>query len=87
MDYARTTKFAKTALVADHPERLRLAIKYSTFLSGAYGNRSAARRVSYDAWMAASLLEVIEARRGRGGEDIDPESERLRGLLWVLFTT
>jgi hypothetical protein len=85
-EYEKTTIFAETALAADHPARLHLAVRYSAFLSGLYRDKPAARRVSHEAWMAGSSLEAREVRRGRGEEEIDPESGRLMGLLWVTFT-
>jgi hypothetical protein len=86
MEYEKTTIFAKTALPGDRPARLDLAVKYSTFLSGLYRDKPAAHRVSHEAWIAGASLEAKEARRGRGEEEVDPESGRLMRLLWVMFT-
>jgi hypothetical protein len=80
-EYEKTTIFAKTALRADHPAWLDLAFKYSNFLSDLCRDKPAAYRVSHEAWIAGSTLEVKEARRRRGEEEIDPESGRLMGLL------
>jgi hypothetical protein len=81
IEYDETTVFAETAVAAVHPERLRLAIKYSTFLRSACKDKRAARRISSKAWLAAFSSEAMEARRERG-EELDLESKRLRGLLW-----
>jgi hypothetical protein len=84
LTYGATMWFAKTALAADHPDRLWLAVKYSTFLSDGYRYKLDSRWVAQNAYSAASSVPK-EAGDGRGeGEGMCGESDYLMGLLWIL---
>ena len=84
LTYGATMWFAKTALAADHPDRLWLAVKYSTFLSDGYRYKLDSRWVAQNAYSAASSVPK-EAEDGRGeGEGMCGESDYLMGLLWIL---
>jgi hypothetical protein len=83
LEYDQTSKFAERALAADHPDRLWLAVKFSTFLSDVYRIKLNASMRAQNAYTAASSLEK-EARGGRGKEEMCGESDYLIGLLWIL---
>ena len=83
LEYDETTRFAERALAADHPDRLWLAVKFSTFLSDVYRCKLDARRIAQNAYTAASSLGKV-ARCGRGEEEMCGESDYLMGVLWIL---
>lgn len=81
--YGGITRFAEILLAADHPDRLWLAVKFSTFLYDVYRIKLNASMRAQNAYTAASSLEK-EARGGRGKEEMCGESDYLIGLLWIL---
>lgn len=83
MEYDQNSRFAERTLAADHPERLRLAVKFSKFFSDVYKDKAAAHKIGHDAYTAAFSMEKEARSRGEGG--MSRESNHLMDILWMRF--